>query len=37
MNDVAPPSQALLVVDVQKSGVTGERAVRPPSWVGWRS
>ncbi|MFJ1897954.1 isochorismatase family protein [Streptomyces sp. NPDC088115] len=27
MNDVAPPSQALLVVDVQKAGVTGERAV----------
>lgn len=27
MNDFAPPSQALLVVDVQKAGVTGERAV----------
>ncbi|MFF1919571.1 cysteine hydrolase family protein [Streptomyces sp. NPDC058221] len=27
MNDVAPPSHALLVVDVQKAGVTGDRAV----------
>ncbi|WP_371776157.1 isochorismatase family protein [Streptomyces sp. NBC_01438] len=27
MNDFARPAQALLVVDVQKAGVTGERAV----------
>ncbi|MFG2407939.1 isochorismatase family protein [Streptomyces brevispora] len=27
MNDFAPPAQALLVVDVQKAGVTGDRAV----------
>lgn len=27
MNDFAPPSQALLVVDVQQAGVTGDRAV----------
>ncbi|MBO0918415.1 isochorismatase family protein [Streptomyces laculatispora] len=27
MNHVAPPAQALIVVDVQKAGVTGERAV----------
>ncbi|MFI6964715.1 cysteine hydrolase family protein [Streptomyces sp. NPDC050255] len=27
MTDIAPPCQALLVVDVQKAGVTGDRAV----------